>query len=77
MTHNGLIPTKMVRSRVPHVAHFTLPARVRARVLILRALMLIALTATRPDARGQRRGGRAMQVRGVLGAYVRLVISTP
>ena len=67
----------MVRSRVPHVAHFILLGGARARVLILRALMLIYLISMRPDAHGGWHRGCAVQVCRVLGAYMRHIVSTP
>ena len=62
MTHDGLILIKMVRSRVPHVTHFTLRAIAQARVPFLRALITLILMAMRPDAHGGWRRGCAYWV---------------
>ena len=77
MTPDGTLLIGMGRNRVPHVAHFTLLGGARARVLILRALMLISLISMRPDAHGGWHMGCADRVCKVWGAHMRLIIRTP
>ena len=77
MTHNGTLFTRMGRNHVPHVAHFNLLVRARARVLILPALMLISRVPMRPDALGGWHLGGAYQVCRVWGAYLRRIVRTP